>query len=489
MRCDESKPFCRNCLKNGSSCGYTRVEGSTADRPQQFFTAASLVEEVSSNSLLAAYLNKPSPLLVPATVPNWANGSSGSLPLFGSPLPLASSFSSDMMDPFNALPVVMSHNSNMLLDHFNNYRILLQEPVRRPPESQMFAWAVSDAALLHATLVLAAKHWIFLGGSRRLIEYTLYQHKTETIRLVNERLADPVAAVSDGTVGAVGILIFVEYLDGSDEAAAVHLNGLEKMVQMRGDLFSPNMNGLLQRMILLADLLTATANNTKPRFQKIRSPGKDKMVERTPNESMKKSMAQPELVDDSFYKEVGLDSPLVKMFMTLHWLSSMMANNDRDAGVTDNDVLACNITEAEKYIGTMLRGGQYSSYKSLKGVVVGNAFVVLAGYTYLYLHLRRIEISSRLYDWMVSLLSEDLRNVEHEMRVICPPELLFWVLFVGACASVGRLESQWFKKELRVSRVTLGLTSWIDARSILMKFTWVESWNEPMNERLWHELD
>lgn len=74
----------------------------------------------------------------------------------------------------------------------------------------MFAWAMSDAALLHATLVLAAKHWIFLGGSRRLIESTLYQHKTETIRLVNERLADPVAAISDGTVGAVSILIFVE---------------------------------------------------------------------------------------------------------------------------------------------------------------------------------------------------------------------------------------------------------------------------------------
>lgn len=134
MRCDESKPFwlvdleschleahidfwSRNCLKNGSSCGYARVEGSTEDRPQQLFTAASPVEEVSSNSLLAAYLNKPSPLLVPATVSNLANGSSGDFPMFGSPSPLASSFAGDMMDPFSALSVVMSHNSNTLLDH------------------------------------------------------------------------------------------------------------------------------------------------------------------------------------------------------------------------------------------------------------------------------------------------------------------------------------------------------------------------------------
>lgn len=92
----------------------------------------------------------------------------------------------------------------------NNYRVLLQEPVRRPLNGEMFAWAVSDAALLHATLVLAAKHWMFLGGSKRLIESTLYQHKTKAIRIVNERLADPVAALADGTVGAVGVLVFVE---------------------------------------------------------------------------------------------------------------------------------------------------------------------------------------------------------------------------------------------------------------------------------------
>lgn len=213
------------------------------------------------------------------------------------------------------------------------------------------------------------------------------------------------------------------------------------------------------------------------------------MVERTPNILMTKTMFQPEPVDDSFYKEVGLDAPLIKMFVNLHWLSSLMANNDLNVGATYNDVLTCNITETEKYIDSMLRGGQYSNYKSMKVVVVGKAFVVPAGYIYLYLHLRRIELSSRLYDRMVTLLREDLRNVEHAMRAICPPELLFWVFFVGVCASVGRLESDWFQKELRVSRVTLGLTSWIDARSVLMKFAWVETWNELVNERLWHELD
>lgn len=74
----------------------------------------------------------------------------------------------------------------------------------------MFTWAISDGALLSASLVLAAKHWSGLRGSKRLIESTLYHLKTQAIRLVNERLSDPVAAVSDGTVGAVGVLVLME---------------------------------------------------------------------------------------------------------------------------------------------------------------------------------------------------------------------------------------------------------------------------------------
>ncbi|KAE8451943.1 hypothetical protein EG329_002784 [Mollisiaceae sp. DMI_Dod_QoI] len=504
MRCDESKPFwlvnpksfqpdpmiivsSRNCLKNGSSCGYTRVEAPTSNIAQPLYTATSPVHEVSANSILSAYLNQPSNAVPGSSAEpgSFFNPGSSGLPLtFGPQSPLTSGFDIEMMDPFNALPASMSHKSNMLLNHFNNYRVLLREPVRRPPGGEMFAWAATDAALLHASLVLAGKHWTFLGGSKRLIESTLYYHKMEAIRLLNERLADPVNSVSDGTVGAVGVLIFVECLDGSREAASVHLDGLEKMVQMRGDLYSPSMSGLLQRMIFLADLLTATANNCKPRFQKTRPSGNDEI----PTPSMTKTLIQPEFVNDSFYKEIGLDGPLSKMFMDLHWLSFLMVNNDRNAGATDNDVLTSSITESERYIDTMLRGGQYGNHKATKGVVAGRAFVVLAGYIYLYLYLRRIEVNNRLYDWMVDLLREDLGNVERRMRESYPPELLFWVLFVGACASVGRRELDWFKKELRVSKEILGLNDWIGARYILMKFAWAEGWNESINEIFWHEL-
>ncbi|KUJ19899.1 uncharacterized protein LY89DRAFT_464947 [Mollisia scopiformis] len=353
----------------------------------------------------------------------------------------------------------------------------------------MFAWAVSDAALLHATLILTAKHWISLGGSRRFIESTLYQHKSEAIRLVNERLADPLAAVTDGTVSAVGILVILECLEGSNEAALVHLGGLEKMVHMRGDLHTPHMNGLAQRIILLADIHTANANNVKPRFQRIQESPEDKESNENGTPPPSGAMVQPDPVIGSFYRELGLDAPLIKMFTDLHWLSSMMSNSARRRGAVNANVLNRGITEAEKYIDTMLRGGRLDNHQTTKGIVAGKAFVVLSGYIYLYLLLRRIEVSSRIYDWMVDLLKEDLKNIQHVMRKAYPPELLFWILFLGASASIGRRELEWFKKELLVGKESLGLSAWSSAKAILMKFSWVEGWNEEASERFWNELN
>jgi hypothetical protein len=80
----------------------------------------------------------------------------------------------------------------------------------RDPGDGLFELATSDAALLHSSLMLSANHFISVGGARTLVESTLYQHKTTTIRMVNERLGDLAAATCDGTVGAVANLTILE---------------------------------------------------------------------------------------------------------------------------------------------------------------------------------------------------------------------------------------------------------------------------------------
>lgn len=115
MRCDEDKPFCRNCLKNGSSCGYTRVESSSATQPPLLAQAP---DKVSSNSLLAAYLNEPATSQLELSMMSNSSMTSPQAPLrFASQSPLTTALGIGLVDPFNGLPVVMGTNSNMLLDH------------------------------------------------------------------------------------------------------------------------------------------------------------------------------------------------------------------------------------------------------------------------------------------------------------------------------------------------------------------------------------
>lgn len=64
---------------------------------------------------------------------------------------------------------------------------------------------------MHGMLLLAANSWTKLGeGRTALMEPTLYHHKTEAIRIINERLGDTDLATSDGTVGATASLVILE---------------------------------------------------------------------------------------------------------------------------------------------------------------------------------------------------------------------------------------------------------------------------------------
>lgn len=115
MRCDEGKPFCRNCLRNGGDCGYAGIEDVGAFHLQQLPIVES---EISSGSLHTANLNQQSNFL--PSHPTRSNMLNTFCEVSPSPIvqsPLTSGFDFEIMEPFNSLPIVMSREAHMLLDH------------------------------------------------------------------------------------------------------------------------------------------------------------------------------------------------------------------------------------------------------------------------------------------------------------------------------------------------------------------------------------
>jgi hypothetical protein len=127
--------------------------------------------------------------------------------------------------------------------------------------SEWFGTALSNAGFMHSLLCTAALHLYIVG--RGSIETILY-HRAQAIASVNAAISHPDASVgiSDANIGAVFNLLTVEEglllpifeqarLDEDQvNQRVIHMNGLRKMVQLRGGLMAINSNRVLQAFML-----------------------------------------------------------------------------------------------------------------------------------------------------------------------------------------------------------------------------------------------
>ncbi|RYP84853.1 hypothetical protein DL770_005146 [Monosporascus sp. CRB-9-2] len=95
---------------------------------------------------------------------------------------------------------------------------------------------------------------------------TMDFHRLQAVKSINQRLnlegKNIDTPVSDGVVVAVALLVNIESYIGSLAAAATHMNGLKRMVELRGGLLEGfDYSSLLQRTLAWADFSYATAAN------------------------------------------------------------------------------------------------------------------------------------------------------------------------------------------------------------------------------------
>lgn len=127
--------------------------------------------------------------------------------------------------------------------------------------SDWFGTAISNAGFMHSLLCTVALHrFIFGKGSINTILY----HRAQAIAAVNAAISSPdsAAGISDANIGAVFNLLAVEeglllpYFeqarlnDDQPNQRAIHMDGLSRMLQLRGGLMAINSNRILQAFIL-----------------------------------------------------------------------------------------------------------------------------------------------------------------------------------------------------------------------------------------------
>ena len=68
--------------------------------------------------------------------------------------------------------------------------------------------ALTDPALLHSILFCSDQFWAKMNGQKE--RPSAINHLTQTIRILNERLQDPLQKISDSTIAAVALLALTE---------------------------------------------------------------------------------------------------------------------------------------------------------------------------------------------------------------------------------------------------------------------------------------
>jgi hypothetical protein len=272
---------------------------------------------------------------------------------------------------------------------------------KEKPAGEILDLATSDEALMHTIILLAANYWVRKCGDPATVAFSLAHHKVEAIRIINERLGDPEMAAMDGTIGAVAGLSLVEVsireipssililtlkmvTNGSPETAIHHLNGLEHLVRLRGDLQTRPLQATVQQMILVsvfpsllpgqrisklnlhrADTLTSSATLSNRRFPSSIF-GEDDSLRRpsTSNNTSNSSAARPAAASAysaayilgslCFEAIKSIDWETTRMFLDLRSLSAEIAANDAGIHLSRPVGLIDHMSSAQKYIDSLI---------------------------------------------------------------------------------------------------------------------------------------
>nr|POE80812.1 hypothetical protein CFP56_56885 [Quercus suber] len=139
---------------------------------------------------------------------------------------------------------------------------------------RLFPLIMTDAATLHAVLLLAASQYGRRHGPRSHT-IDLLQLRGMAIREINRALTDPARGTSDQIIVAVAEMATYEALFGSHETFKTHMTGLTRMVTLRGGLPALGLDGLIERILLWVDANVAHVHRSRLHFDKVAFPTRE----------------------------------------------------------------------------------------------------------------------------------------------------------------------------------------------------------------------
>ncbi|CAG8033421.1 unnamed protein product [Penicillium nalgiovense] len=163
------------------------------------------------------------------------------------------------VDPFKSYPTSVQPWTPLLVDHY-----LMNMAVDIPELDQpgtpgllrtsWFPLVMTEPALFSVIILLAASHYASLQSNPSGMKMDLLGFRCEAILSINSCLeAQQPGTVNDALIGAIAKMASYEAMFGSLENYSIHMQGLARVIGLRGGLTTLGLNGLLYRMVIWID--------------------------------------------------------------------------------------------------------------------------------------------------------------------------------------------------------------------------------------------
>ncbi|KAE8148079.1 hypothetical protein BDV25DRAFT_131532 [Aspergillus avenaceus] len=372
--------------------------------------------------------------------------------------------------------------------------------------------AITFGSLSHQRVQWVNK-WIPDGAFRDREQQLLRVCEMETIELINQEMKKPGRAISNAVILSVMCMAHnatdiseerqyrpspfsapmrrLQWIDvyGSLRPNLVHVHGLITMINMRGGLDAIDLPGLAP-VVSLSDVVTSTAYLTPPVFPFYPLQTSRKNV--TLQEMLGYSLADAEQQYGRL-RQIGFTTELMEVFYAMNlYMSYVDSHLKGEREKPDYSLLADQRNFVQYQLLSLPAASQldgFTGYQRRHEVIYEACR--LAGYIYGAGVVFPLPPQSTPLAKLASLLRGVLESPDC-LTIWDQPHArvtLLWVLTLGAIASEGTTDRDWYVSLLNRTAQHSHITCWADLRAIVILLPWFDAACDDAGNLLWLEIE
>ncbi|KAL2209604.1 hypothetical protein CC79DRAFT_684759 [Sarocladium strictum] len=462
--CDLKTPKCSRCLRRNVPCVYANAPAASLAPNTSPTTHDGSLARIGSRDQWST----PSPVLSASarTTPEVFDQSAGLL--IGN---VDSSF-----DPFDSYPAtrVPRPQIQRLIHHFLSSIAFQYYPLDMSMDTNPFviSWwpkALADPALFHVSLQTASLDEELRAQRGFPISETLM---ADSVSLLRRKIEKPSLAFQDETLNAVVTLAAIEHGKGNFEASRAHIDGVLRMVSVRGGISEvKRVSPLTARMVAWVAMLVTGA----PQFPTQDDTGQGDGIDPTAQwQLVSKTAETPGLI----FCNDDLDPAMSMILLRLRTIFYQQ----RQVPLTSTDLHDLTLFIIHKLL-LLPPFLPTASRRSLTSECLRYAMVlymlIIHGTTYYSLQVITTTTLSKL-DAHMAALAESSDQV--------PSALRLWIAIVSMTARSGAAGSDLHAPQARQAAEEMGLKSWEDAAGNLESVLWMSTPQDRLFQHVWETL-